>query len=308
MKICIDGQRIQLKMRLRSNTTKMKKSISIFLLLFFTAGIHAQYHPLINESNTWKGIMYGFFVQDFYEVISGDSIVGSQTYKKVWYGSAQGQYDFIAGLIREDSTNKKVYILQGTTEHQLYDFNAETGNDISTYGITGVQIITVTNTGSVMVNGTSRKIIYFEDFGGPAFWVEGIGSVFGIVDGALGPIADYGPWVTCFYMGNDLRWENPTNDNPCSLTLSVFEMESVTLNIYPNPASDRISIQHNSIESSGIYSLQIYSSTGQLIEQRQLTKQGLQSVDISSFEVGLYFVLLRNRGQTNGIGIVCKEQ
>ncbi len=261
---------------------------------------------MISEDNTWKGIMYGFFVSDFYEEMEGDSVIGSQTYKKVYYGQSLGQHDFLVALIREDSTEQKVYIYSGS-EHQLYDFNVQIGNQVSTYGIGGQQTITVANIATVMVNGTERRVVHFEDFNGPAYWVEGIGSVYGIADGALGPIADYGPWLTCFYNGNDLRWENPVNDNPCSLTLAITEVPMTALEIFPNPASNRISIQ-GPMAGVGPYELTISTSTGQIVSVQKVTQQGLQTVDISSLKTGFYTLTLMSGDQKFGVAKVFVEQ
>lgn len=284
----------------------MNKFTHTVIFCFLFAYSHAQYFPMISEDNTWKGIMYGFFVSDFYEEMEGDSVIGTQTYKKVYYGQSLGQHDFLVALIREDSTEQKVYIFSGS-EYQLYDFNVQIGNQVSTYGISGQQTITVTNMTTVMVNGTERRVVHFEDFGGPAYWVEGIGSVYGIADGALGPVADYNPWLSCFYIVNDLRWENPMNDNPCALSLAITETPMTALEIFPNPASDRISM-HVPMVGNDLFELTISTSTGQIVSVQKLTQQGLQTVDISALKSGFYTLSLMSGDQWIGVSKVCVEQ
>ncbi len=73
--------------------------------------------------------------------------------------------------------------------------------------------------------------------------------------------------------------------------------EEVTFKVYPNPATDNFSLR---FEQSPIedYELNIYSSSGALVKQQQLTAFGNEyRVDIGELKAGVYFVRLQSDGE-----------
>jgi uncharacterized membrane protein len=68
-------------------------------------------------------------------------------------------------------------------------------------------------------------------------------------------------------------------------TASISENEKQTINIYPNPATDILTI-----ENSGESTLTITNLEGKIIHNT--TINGTQKIDVSSFESGVYFLSL----------------
>lgn len=70
------------------------------------------------------------------------------------------------------------------------------------------------------------------------------------------------------------------------------DIEDISANegFYPNPASDMIYFNFN-VDSE--VSLQIFSSTGQLVMEKMLSSDG--AVDVSSLSEGLYIVKINDR-------------
>jgi len=73
------------------------------------------------------------------------------------------------------------------------------------------------------------------------------------------------------------------------------------IQIYPNPVSNRVTVQFDEPQS-GIYSLELISTTGQIVQQKQVQLQGnsLTSMELSAHPArGIYFLrakdIIRNR-------------
>jgi hypothetical protein len=66
----------------------------------------------------------------------------------------------------------------------------------------------------------------------------------------------------------------------------LFQFKDQEFDIYPNPASEKISIKNNTKQAN--ISLEIYSSNGQKILQTQLKSK--TEIDVSEWNNGLYFL------------------
>lgn len=76
------------------------------------------------------------------------------------------------------------------------------------------------------------------------------------------------------YLWDDIEFVNPE---------SVFDNEYQTLEVYPNPATDRINISN----STDLHNLRIYSVTGSLVYESSIISE---TIDISSLNKGTYFI------------------
>ncbi len=269
----------------------MKRLITLSVIFFLSFAMNAQYHPLINEDNTWRGVTYGWGAFDFYLHCEGDSIVESVTYKKVYTAQTLDGDQYNIGLIREHLTDEKVYVWTGLGEHLLYDFSAEQGDVVMAWGVGYEQEITITSTETIMVNGTERKKLNFQDSWGPAYWIEGIGSNYGIMDAVLGQVADYSPVLTCFYEGGALVWDNAESTVECAGTLGLNEELNTRLTVWPNPADDVLNISIGNA-STGTYQLKIVSSTGQQVRSEHVNLNGTKQIQLTDITSGLYLVTL----------------
>jgi hypothetical protein len=70
--------------------------------------------------------------------------------------------------------------------------------------------------------------------------------------------------------------------------LSVNEVTAVEIKVFPNPANNRLFV-----ESDVAGTIEIINSQGQVLLKDKATK-GLSEYDISSFQTGIYFVILHN--------------
>jgi hypothetical protein len=282
----------------------MKFILFAFLFVFACTFTKAQYTPLLNESSTWHGVTYGWGTFDFWNKIIGDSLINDQTYKKVYSGDTQDDLIYLIALMREDVAEQKVYIWTGTEEHMLYDFDVQIGETVSTLGLGAEEVRVITNVETIIVNGTSREKITFEDPWMTAYWIEGIGSIYGVQHGALGMVTDFSPVLTCFYEGNNLAWSNPDNTTDCDLFLGTTERLEESLRIFPNPASDFIQITLPFNYYSRNCQLKIMSSAGDLVYSEKLNTVGAMRIALPQLSAGLYQLVLSLDNQLISTGSV----
>lgn len=89
----------------------------------------------------------------------------------------------------------------------------------------------------------------------------------------------------------------------CSNTVGVEEIKSTetSFSVFPNPATDNISIEIEAFDAKGQTSFKIIDLLGNILMQKDLgilTGKHMEDVDISSFSKGLYFVEINKGGIT----------
>jgi len=215
-----------------------------------------------------------------------------------FYKKLYGSYDLTAssvfvGLLREDVSEGKVYRYDGDGGEQLlYNYSLEVGESDSIYAMSMEYEVTIESIETIIVDGTPRKKLYFTDAGRPAFWIEGIGSCYGINDPALGFSADYDPIVYCFYTHNDLVWTAATDDFQCEMVLSVHNYKTeYPIEVWPNPFTDNISFALLGYVANGTAT--ITSSTGKLIKQQSIPSfRSPKWLNLSDLESGIYLLTI----------------
>ncbi len=264
----------------------------------------AQYTPLVSENNYWKCLSYGWGTQYFDYLIDGDTTINLVQYKKLY--RADGNEVYYSGLLREDIIEQRVFINTSNEDVLLYDFSLEVNDTSTVYGAWGMHDIVVTDVSTVVIGNTTRKKIVFDELNGwsPGYWIEGVGSVYGLPDAALGQITDYSPVLSCFYEGNNLAWDNPDNEDlQCGSTLATIEISQATLHVFPNPAAEylQISLSENTLLQA--LKVDVVSLTGQTV---LITPTYTSRLDISNLPSGVYAICLRNNDEIIGNASIVK--
>ena len=188
---------------------KMKKLllfIFTLLLLYFSA-TSQPYIPLTTDSGTYYrtdyvvghlGICVGLAASYQFQFI-GDTIINSTTYKKItksgWVDSSLSQCYTATpmgyqGAMRDDSIQKKVFLIKpgSTTEELVYDFNLIVGDTVRSIlydTLSGCPDIVIGYIDSILINSVWHKrwnTTNMGCFAVGAMYVEGIGSLFGLLD------------------------------------------------------------------------------------------------------------------------------
>jgi len=170
-----------------------------------------EYRPLLEEGKVWK-YSYNNMANQYMKslTVSGDTIIGNQTYKKIVDVASQA----VEMALREE--DKKVYCCYPSrnTEILLYDFSKNAGEIISkeikngdTYiqKVTSVDNITVNDKvfrcmtvhEYVIPKGMSEEEYFAGNYGyDSGFWIEGIGS-FAYLDSPISYPSNYYTFYEC---------------------------------------------------------------------------------------------------------------
>lgn len=84
--------------------------------------------------------------------------------------------------------------------------------------------------------------------------------------------------------------------NDINLRVEDFEKSDIPVIVYPNPATNVISLKFNSKHQFNNSEIRIYNSTNQLIVQSPL-HDSISTIDVSSYSSGIYFFCLTSNGR-----------
>lgn len=294
----------------------MKKLIFCLFVVFVGKNVYSQdYVPIIQEGSFWDSseLLGGICTSDYYRYrISNDTLIAGNTYKKLQLAQFAGddddpnypcriyfdpmhvqEYAFqdIPYYIREDVAEKKVYMwadLDNTSSFQeyiLYDFTLEVGDVLTADYVIGEGAELT----SIELDSEGRKQYHF--FNNAAYYTEGIGSSVEIV--SFNRIIGEGDrQLFC--------WGNNTNQNGCGATLSVDEEQLEQIKVFPNPASDKISLTNLENNTFRLYSILGKEMTYQFSEQTQ-------QIDISHLRAGIYLLEIRGANDSKRVVKVMKQ-
>jgi len=181
----------------------MKKSLTLMLLMFILLNANSQNpYQIVDTTKSWNTISIGFYAWNIAHCggTTTNKFLNSQnfngnTYREVYEieDSTQTNWSQV-GLIREDTVNKRVYYSDGySTEGLLYDFSISTGDTVVVENAYRDFISTLVceTIDTVFISGEPKKRFSFyavyqsRDFVVET-WIEGIGSLYGVLNSGLG--------------------------------------------------------------------------------------------------------------------------
>jgi len=194
---------------------KIKLLLTAVSIIFSTSVYGQNPYQITDTTKVWSTISIGYGswnvcmcggtkTNKFVE----DTIIGGNTYLEVLESedSLQGTWN-INGFLREDTINKLVYFGWNYDYMGLiYDFNIEVDDTvyIDNYYTGYTSILICESIDSVLINDIFRNRYFFSsDYTGPDFtievWIEGIGSLYGILNSGFGGPAPGGgaPKLLC---------------------------------------------------------------------------------------------------------------
>jgi hypothetical protein len=250
-----------------------------------------------------------------------DTTINGTIYNRLYsYGLCSGQYtngpppypcpfmwyyqepESLFAIIRRDTVNKRVFLFDNGQDQLLYDFNSmvvgqnypSTCTNDTTYGYGRLVVVSID---SIYCNGfylmkwglghkDSLMNVFDSNF---VSVIEGIGSTYGIKTMLMPPFENYDGLV-CFSLNNIVLY--PDSSFNCDIALNSLQYEPKNLfEIFPNPASDRISILVTNDGINGV--LTISNINGQVLKEQSILTEHV-IVDISNLSKGVYFVRLKS--------------
>jgi hypothetical protein len=148
----------------------------------------------------------------------------------------------------------------------------------------------------VLIGNLYHKRYNFADpiYNGTAAWfIEGIGHQFGIVETAC-MTPDWSSNFLCYAENGESLFQEGA---VCELTVNIPEIHPVVLNpkISPNPTTGLVSVEFNTPHEMQI-SVQILDITGRIIKNEDwLVNDGLNArcIDLSGFRNGFYLIVFK---------------
>ena len=258
----------------------MNRSTHTFLLALLaclTIGLNeaksqTEYEPLLAEGRIWN-VYEGGWVPTAMSYYTGlDSTFDGLVYKELMqlYG---GEFEILMGWIREDVQEQKVFLRNTWTpddpEVMYYDFDVEVGDTV--WSALCDSPMTVVELDMVeWANGSTSERIKLqlmpENENFTEYWVEGIGSMHGVLaPAAYLCTADWDPVLCCVTSALGLQFERteewiPEHEN-CDTPLidGVGDVPSQTRIAYR--------IEGRTLLASGSTALRVYSRTGGWVGQ-----------------------------------------
>ncbi len=209
------------------------------------------------------------------------------------------------------NNDDSVFCYRDSSFYLLYNFGAHIGDSwvISTDTIGGcdTSVVTVADTGSMVINNEIRRWIDVTTNSGASFilfgrMIEGVGNIGGFDINPLFAIdvpCDTNITI-CFnyynfkcFSRNDTLIYNPSGQD-CEYYLThsaIAELNSKKqIRLYPNPARNEISFVYGSENMMDVEKLYIYNSIGQLIKQHSFEKnKQMFQLNISDLKSGIYY-------------------
>lgn len=258
---------------------------------------------LIEENKLWSNTTIGSEVgseySSYYIKLYGDTTIDGTEYKfvlssedidhEIWYKF---------GVIREDTINKKVfqYNLYEHEDELLYDFNLNSGDSIF-YDYRYIKVDTVIfapfgNSSNIL------KQIHLNANGENTIWIEGIGSMNGILNGisSFGYVGAYN-YLVCFSVNDSLLYQNPNFDDCFPLgfpnLIERYDQEpNGNLDVFYD--DNRIEFKLKRAVKSSENKLQIFSVKGNKVYETALQHNNKVTISKENFEQGLYIYRFTN--------------
>ena len=181
------------------------------------------YHPIVEDGKQWN-VLFSYpwnppepqhKYTDIYK-IEGDTLVDGMSYKVMYTTRNEDLTGWnLWGFLRETEDGQVFSRRPSTSDEQLlYDFSMEVGDTICMcdFGYSECCMVVVEK-GEILVNEEPRQQIVLEyPFGSGVeeVWIEGIGSLYGIIDPGSLFLMGGSTDLLCYYEDGDLIWQNTT--------------------------------------------------------------------------------------------------
>ena len=323
----------------------MKKIItSLAIFISFAINAYTQtYQPFPTDQATWEVTRCWYFYEPgwydkyTFSMDGSDTLYNGEVFKKIYVtnhhlpGTVHDTIypaEFFGG-IRE--SNKQVFIYQlwasvDTSIMMVYDFNnTNIGDTIYTNVLSGNPNLfghLVIASDSVLVETNYHKRLHLQDVQNSyntEYWIEGIGSSWGLPFATFWSITDNSYDLSCFYESQNLKYENPTptygycQGPPPNISCEIISSitndlgdNSGLFDLYPNPAFEEVTLVIK-VSNYSEAMLSIYNLRGSLIQSATIN-QFKTKIDLTGLGSGIYFVLLNSKEKAESKKLIIQRR
>lgn len=297
----------------------MKAIIFSILAIFGYTITNSQtnnYHPF-PESNTIWNYNYQKFCfsnghanESYSIVISSDTIIQGLTYQKLIVShkvtnsiGSCGAYPIgYKGAIRQDIPERKVYFIPpaSSREQLLYDFNLQVGDTVQGYIEAAlIDKDIVISIDSVLIENSYRKRWKINDCYN-IYFIEGIGSTYGLIENSLGCITDQADFsLSCVQQNGRTIYPNSAINCQNISSISSIHRDFENFTLYPNPYYFQTPLA--TTEPLMNATLTIFNILGHPVEQLKNIKGSQIQINKDKFTTGMYLFHFTQEERMNTI-------
>jgi len=278
---------------INSNKMTTRFTLIFFLICGATYTSFSQYIPLLQNNAKWNECYDFEEIVNYSFTVSGDSLINGIHYKKVT--TEHGGLFNPINLLREDTTERKVFQYIDPYEQLLYNFNLSVGDSI-TFDNGTLILSSISDTmpyscdmkDSITCSIYPLRVFRFNiPNDNPIFWIEGLGSVAGLLLPSYFICRDYK--ILCHFDSNqtwNYFYKAHNEHTPCQIPVSIPEItNNQTINVFPNPSSDG----NLFIEGDNLYKAKILNLQGQSLIEIFLSGNKTNTISLP-LSRGIYFI------------------
>jgi hypothetical protein len=293
----------------------MKTISKIIMAAFFTfaaVAVTAQGNTnLLDPGKMWSSVEWipwgGWYYNTYYNRFAGDTTINGIAYKKIWQAEDQNHSNwYLSGFIRQDSAGNVFARNTQGIEGMIYNFNLEVNDSISIhnpfFGLEFTTHVSQIDTIVIQPGGISRKRITLapSSWGGNnEYWIEGVGSVAGILWSGLHAFSLTGAKydLSCHWQNGNLVFKTNIFTGCYVSTVSVDVNEAgEILTIYPLPATPQSVIHFEGLPGNN-YHIEIWNMFGQKIQTRPISSGDTVILSPFHLKAGVYIMTLLSDNQ-----------
>lgn len=222
------------------------------------SALHEDYMPLVEVNKKWNSLMLISGLDDVPPTRIENIIKSDETRAFCWNGkfyhkvntkyTSNNNMNLVDTIMYIREANGKVYLsgqgqpyADGCDEALIYNFTANVGDTV-TLGFDSIQYVVIPSKYSKL---HGRRVLFLAELSelemsGYTLWIEGIGDTRGLFQSTKSLYIDGTTNIlTCCGLGDSLVYQNQDYPN-CGKSASVETMFANQINIYPNPASNKI--------------------------------------------------------------------
>jgi hypothetical protein len=289
----------------------MRVYLTLIITFLFVSAYTQPTNNIVHENAVWSTLDIhclptGTSYSTYHIKFEGDTIIEGLDYKIIWRCDDEFLLSWnFYGAIREDDQQQVFLRPPFNFEGKIYDFGVSLGDTIQTtnhFLNSDPLTFVVTGVDSVLLLDRFRKriTVYGYDLMIEEVWIEGLGCPYGVLRSSnFGYGASCGITESlCFEEADLLVYQHPAY-NSCHYDAMVgsTEYKDLSIQIYPNPASDKLVIEMGNNEGhESDKTLHIYSIDGKCV-LKDTFYNPRKEINLESFNRGVYFVWLIS-GQT----------
>ena len=282
----------------------------LFIFLFFSSYIFGQTsYSLVSTNKLWfvsSPQINGYPYQTKIFRFQDDTLINGFLYDFVYSGEDSINDNTtldtslsVIGYIREDSLKRVFFMDTMGHEGLIYNFFVNVNDTVEIFNANlfpdqdTVKFI-VTDIDSIYIYDNYRKQIHLQHSGSSMedIWIEGIGSLNGILESGRCIIGGWEPSLHCFIEDHILKYENDNYTGDCFYTYTsiqnLYKDNNSSILISPNPSFFGFTVTFP--ENTESTQLTISSITGQIIKIISLNKGQNTYQFTEKLPAGIYFV------------------